>query len=103
MRDLGNFGGTQCNPFYLNNRGELVGNMNLAGDQSAHPFLWDGKKLVDLGTFGGSSGQANWVNEKGDVVGFANFSDEVTFTLSPYFHYNSAHYLGGAGRHTRRL
>ena len=79
MRDLGNFGGTQCNPFYLNNRGELVGNMNLAGDQSAHPFLWDGKKLVDLGTFGGSSGQANWVNEKGDVVGFANFSDEVTF------------------------
>jgi uncharacterized membrane protein len=79
MRDLGNFGGTQCNPFYLNNRGELVGSMNLSGDQSAHPFLWNGKKLIDLGTFGGSFGQANWVNEAGDVVGFANFSDEVTF------------------------
>ena len=79
MRDLGNFGGTQCNPFYLNNRGELVGNMNLAGDQSFHPFLWNGKKLVDLGTFGGSFGQASWVNEVGDVVGFANFPDEVTF------------------------
>jgi probable HAF family extracellular repeat protein len=52
--------------------------MNLAGDQSAHPFLWDGKNLVDLGTFGGSYGQANWVNESEDVVGFANFSDEVT-------------------------
>ena len=25
-----------------------------------------------------------------------SFSDEVTFTLSPYFHYNNAHYLGGA-------
>jgi hypothetical protein len=24
MRDLGNFGGTACNPFYLNNRAELL-------------------------------------------------------------------------------
>ena len=40
MRDLGNFGGTASNPFYLNNRGELVGNMNLAGDQ--RPILFFG-------------------------------------------------------------
>jgi probable HAF family extracellular repeat protein len=79
MRDLGNFGGTQCNPYYLNDRGELVGNMNLTGDQSADPFLWDGKKLLDLGTFGGNFGQANWVNEAGAVVGVANYPDNITY------------------------
>jgi uncharacterized membrane protein len=78
MKDLGNFGGTACNPFYLNNRGELVGNMDIAGDQAAHPFLWNGEKLIDLGTFGGSLGSASWVNEAGDAVGFAVFPNEFT-------------------------
>ena len=78
IKDLGNFGGTACNPFYFNNRGELVGSMNLAGDQAADPFLWDGHRLIDLGAFGGSFGQGNWVNEAGDVVGFGYYSDEQT-------------------------
>ena len=60
----------------MNNRGEVVGESNVAGDLTAHPFLWDGKKMIDLGTFGGDSGQANWLNEAGDVVGSA-------FTQSP--------------------
>jgi outer membrane receptor protein involved in Fe transport len=36
--------------------------------------------------------------EKDDLVGFQwahSFTDGVTFTLSPYFHYNNAQYLGG--------
>ena len=78
IKDLGNFGGTACNPFYFNNRGELVGSMNLAGDQAADPFLWDGHRLIDLGGFGGSFGQGNWVNEAGDVAGFGYYSDEQT-------------------------
>jgi probable HAF family extracellular repeat protein len=55
----------------LNNRGQLVGGMNVAGDQSFHSFLWDGQSLRDLGTLGGDFGSANWVNEGSGVVGWA--------------------------------
>jgi len=55
----------------MNNRGWVVGQSNVAGDLTAHPFLWDGKKMMDLGTFGGDAGQANWLNEAGDIVGSA--------------------------------
>jgi outer membrane receptor protein involved in Fe transport len=37
--------------------------------------------------------------EQDDLAGFHwthSFADGVTFTLSPYFHFNSAHYVGGS-------
>jgi probable HAF family extracellular repeat protein len=72
MRDLGTIGGTAIYLInHLNNRGQLVGGMNVAGNQSYHPFLWDGVSLRDLGTFGGDYGSADWINEAGDVVGWA--------------------------------
>jgi probable HAF family extracellular repeat protein len=79
MKDLGNLGGSRVNPWYLNNRGEVVGDALLAGDQTDDPFLWDGQSLRDLGTFGGNFGRAQWVNEAGDVVGTASYPDGVTF------------------------
>ena len=75
MRDLGNFGGTQANPYRLNNRGELVGALSLAGEQEWHPFLWNGTDLIDLGNLSGSYGQADWINEAGDVVGLSFYAD----------------------------
>jgi probable HAF family extracellular repeat protein len=75
MIDLGTLGGTCGVPNAMNNRGQVVGESNIAGDLTAHPFLWDGKKMIDLGTFGGDSGQANWINEAGDVVGSAFTKD----------------------------
>ena len=72
MRDLGTIGGTAVYLINsLNNRGQIVGGMNVAGDQSFHTFLWDGLSLKDLGTFGGDFGSANWLNEPGDVAGWA--------------------------------
>ena len=72
MRDLGTIGGTAVYLINnLNNRGQIVGGMNVVGDQSFHPFLWDGVSLRDLGTFGGDFGSADWINEAGDVVGWA--------------------------------
>ena len=79
MRDLGTLGGTQGFANWLNDRGEVVGNSNLAGDQTHHPFLWDGKRLLDLGTLGGSNGEANWINDAGAVVGRA----DTPVTLAP--------------------
>jgi probable HAF family extracellular repeat protein len=72
LQDLGTLGGTQSATNWLNDRGQVVGQSNLAGDQTHHPFLWDGKRLQDLGTLGGDNGNANWVNDEGDVVGSAD-------------------------------
>jgi probable HAF family extracellular repeat protein len=76
MIDLGTLGGTIGTPNAMNNRGEVVGLSNLAGDQVNHPFLWNGEKMIDLGTFGGDFGQANWINEAGEVVGSAFNKDQ---------------------------
>jgi probable HAF family extracellular repeat protein len=48
MVDAGTLGGTLGFPNWLNNKGQLVGQSNLAGDQTYHPFLWQkGKQMQD--------------------------------------------------------
>jgi probable HAF family extracellular repeat protein len=80
MMDLGNLGGNNGSlgasgiVNALNNRGQVVGNMELPGGQSIHPFLWDGEKLSDLGSFGGSFSTATGINDGGEVVGYSYFS-----------------------------
>jgi probable HAF family extracellular repeat protein len=71
MTDLGNLGGTQSDVQGLNNRGQIIGEMTLAGELGPHPFFWDKGKLTDLGTFGGDFGLAIGLNEEGEVVGTA--------------------------------
>jgi len=60
MVDLGSSGGTWGVAFSLNNRGQVTGYSNLAGDQLLHPFLWDRGVLTDLGTLGGDSAYGAW-------------------------------------------
>jgi probable HAF family extracellular repeat protein len=79
MVDLGTLGGTCGLPMALNNRGQVVGQSNLAGDQTAHPFLWDKGTLNDLGTLGGTFGDALWVNDAGEIVGGATNQNDQAF------------------------
>ena len=72
MLNLGTLGGNYGVPNDLNNRGQVVGQSNLAGDLTYHPFYWDGGVLTDLGTFGGPLGSANWINDEGQVVGYGD-------------------------------
>jgi len=69
----GNFGFTFAPP---NNRGQLAGFSNLAGDAASHPFFWDRATLTDLGTLGGTNGAANALNDAGEVVGQADLSND---------------------------
>lgn len=83
MTDLGSLGGAFGLVADLNNRGQVVGSMNLVGDESFHPFLWERGRLIDLGTFGGENGEANWMNDAGEVVGYGYFpGDQVRHAFS---------------------
>ena len=75
MVDVGGLGGKFATASWMNNRGQVAGTSDLAGDQSAHPFFWQkGSQPRDLGTFGGDNGSAFWVNDAGHVVGEADLA-----------------------------
>jgi probable HAF family extracellular repeat protein len=79
MIDLGTLGGTLGVANWLNNRGQVVGQSNLAGDLTAHPFLWDRGSLKDLGTLGGTFGVATSVSDAGVIVGGATNQNDQAF------------------------
>ena len=73
MTDIGTLGGTCGFPLAFNNRGEVVGQSDLAGDLTFHPFLWTKTQgIQDLGTLGGDTGTTEWINDAGDIVGKAD-------------------------------
>ena len=68
MIDLGSFGGTSGDATFMNDAGEVVGSMNLPGDQTWHAFRWKDGKLRDLGTLDKCS-TAWGINSTGQIVG----------------------------------
>src|SRR6185437_16048841 len=87
MISLGSFGGTAGCATSIDNRDQVVGYSNLAGDASFHPFLWErGRPLVDLGTLGGPNGIAFWINEPGEVVGNADVASPPGCGAPSLFH-----------------
>ena len=73
MIDLGTLGGTIGYATWLNDRGQVIGDSNLAGDEYSHGFLWDRGRLRDLPppANGGNYSWTYWINELGDAVGGA--------------------------------
>jgi probable HAF family extracellular repeat protein len=74
--DIGSFGGTCGLAIFINNRGQVVGTSNLAGNQTHRAFLWEQKHgtMQDLGTLGGPNAEADWISDSGFVVGRADVS-----------------------------
>ncbi len=83
MVDIGTLGGTLGIPNWMNNRGQVVGFSNLAGDQLSHAFLWDKRNgLKDLGLLpGGMFGSANAINDDGEIVGESDSPNGVFAVL----------------------
>lgn len=78
MTDLGNFGGTCTTATDLNNRGQVVGTSNLAGDIIFRAFLWSKGTMHDLGgSLGGNDTVASAVNEGGEAVGNATLAGDI--------------------------
>ncbi len=75
VTDLGTLGGTGHGQgilaAHINNKGQVVGNSDLAGDTNFHAFLWtEGTGMQDLGTIPGDANSvAIGINDAGDVVG----------------------------------
>jgi len=78
MTDLGTLGGTIGSASLANNRGQVAGVSDLAGDLIFHPFLWTKGVLKDLGTLGGDTGTPTGLNDAGAVVGWADLPGSQT-------------------------
>jgi probable HAF family extracellular repeat protein len=72
------FGGTFGIAAWLNERGQVLGTMNLTGDTTWHSFLWDKGVVTDLGTLGGTNTTAQWLNNAGHASGKSDVTEICT-------------------------
>ena len=74
--NLGTFGGTSSSGNTINNLGWVMGNANLAGNQTTNAALWIYGRKVDLGTLGGPNSSVAWPvhNTNGMISGIAETS-----------------------------
>jgi probable HAF family extracellular repeat protein len=80
MTDLGSLGGTCTVAADLNNKGQVVGESDRTGDQSAPAFLWEHGSIRELGgSFGGDFAGALAMNDQGAIVGFGYLAGNATF------------------------
>jgi probable HAF family extracellular repeat protein len=91
IMDLGTLGGTAGYPTGFNDRGEVIGQSNVAGDLNFHPFLWTkAGGIQDLDTFGGNNGTTNWINNRGEIAGKADLPGTLPQTHDGFLWRNGA-------------
>ncbi|SDO69935.1 YD repeat-containing protein/probable extracellular repeat, HAF family [Nakamurella panacisegetis] len=89
--DLQTLGGYASTAYGVNNRGQIVGESDAAGQ--THAVLWNrpGAKPIDLGTLGGQFSIARAINNLGVVVGESDTADgsDHAFRWDPRTHHMS--------------
>jgi probable HAF family extracellular repeat protein len=65
----GMFGGTYGIAAWLNDKGQVLGTMNLPGDTTWRSFVWDKGVVTPLGTLGGITTTAQFLNNAGHASG----------------------------------
>lgn len=88
--ELGSLGGTQTNPLFINDRGQVVGTSRTAtGGAIGHAFVWENGVMLDLNEqIAPDSGwvlvQANCINASGQIVGNGTLNGQARgFLLTP--------------------
>jgi probable HAF family extracellular repeat protein len=86
MEDLGTLGGPEASAYFMNQRGQVVGNSFLnsipnpsTGTPTLDPFVWEDGKMIDLGTLGGTIGTPNAMNNRGWVAGLSNLAGDLVY------------------------
>ncbi|HVO61098.1 MAG TPA: hypothetical protein VMT53_09185 [Terriglobales bacterium] len=81
VKDLGTLGGANAVAEGISDRGWVVGDADLPGDQSVHATLWRNGVVTDLGTLGGVNSQEQWPvkDNRGLIVGDAETAAEDPF------------------------
>jgi probable HAF family extracellular repeat protein len=73
LQEPGTLGGARSFALGLNDTGQVVGYSALAGDRTAHAFLWSDGRLRDLGTLDGYAfSLAAGINDRGQAAGYAD-------------------------------
>ena len=96
MIDLGTLGGTFGSASVANNKGQVTGLSNLAGDVTQHSFFWEAGVMTDLGSLGGANVTANWLNDAGEIVGSSDRATAGTFGAF-YWKNGGMKFLGTVG------
>ncbi|GAA2635613.1 hypothetical protein [Paractinoplanes durhamensis] len=75
--DLGDLGGVNTYPCDINDRGQVIGQSEVSGFGTHHPFLWQNGEMTDLwGSYPAVDGAARAINDAGLVVGYAQVTLE---------------------------
>lgn len=84
MQDLGSLGGSCGAATAINNRGQVIGGSNLAGDSTMHAFVWTARDgMRDIGTLpGGTYSHAGFINDAGEVAGFSTAARDAQGKLT---------------------
>ncbi len=97
MTDLGSLGGSCTVAAGLNNKGRVIAQSFLPGDQSISSFLWENGSLHELGgSFGGSITGADAINE-GEVAGVGYLPGDNAFHAALWRNVESITDLGVVG------